>query len=279
MEQSGHLIKIEDNIRYCVLGEVVVSHLTIFFMLIGVFIVGLIFGSFVNVLIYRIPKKLSIILPNSFCTTCLSPIKFYDNIPLISYIFLKGRCRSCKSKVSIQYPLVELLCGVISIFLYIKFGILNMWIFFNLFIVLVAISFIDLRTMEIPDELSYYLIISGVILSIFNETLGNTIFVRISNSLLGGLINFLLFFLIMFFGEKIYKKPVLGGGDVKLMCGLGTYMGVFSGIYILFYGSILASIYVFILYLFKKFDIWGRYIQFAPFLSLGSLIFVANHLK
>jgi len=245
-----------------------------------VFIIGLIFGSFANVLIYRIPKKISIIFPNSFCPYCFSPIKWYDNIPLLSYILLSGKCRTCGKKISLQYPIVELLSGILAVFTYIKFGFNTMWLFFNLFFILLVISVIDIQTTEIPDVLSFYLIISGVILSVFNPLLGkevligDIIFVRIANSLIGSISGFIIFFLIELFGNKIFKKPVLGGGDIKLLSGIGAYLGVQSLFKIVFFSSVAGTLYVLILSVIKKKKFFGEYIQFAPFISIGCLIYV-----
>ncbi len=245
-----------------------------------VFILGLIFGSFANVLIYRIPRKISILYPNSFCPHCGSSIVWYDNIPLLSYIFLSGRCRICNKKISLQYPIVELLCAILSVFAYLKFGIDKMWIFFNLFFILLVISVIDIQTTEIPNVLSFYLIISGIFFSIFNPALGkkvligDTMYIRLVNSLIGGIFGFVIFFSIQLLGDKIFKRPILGGGDVKLLSGIGTYLGVQSLLKIIFFSSLVGTIYVFILSIVKKRKLFGEYIQFAPFISIGCLIYV-----
>ncbi|MFN3550511.1 MAG: prepilin peptidase [Endomicrobiia bacterium] len=239
-----------------------------------IFLLGLIFGSFANVLIYRIPKKISILSPRSFCPHCKVSIKWYDNIPILSYVLLLGKCRSCKTKISIEYPLVELLSGILAVLCYLKFNIYTMWIFYNFLFVLLVISFIDLKTTEIPDVLSYYLIISGITLSVFNPLLGIDIFVRISNSIIGGIVGFLFLWNIEFFSRKIFKKPTLGGGDVKLFCAVGTYFGLFSIFKILFYSCIVALVYVLSIGLIKNKKIFGEYIQFAPFVSLGCLFYM-----
>ncbi len=245
-----------------------------------IFILGLIFGSFANVLIYRIPKKISILFPNSFCPHCFSPINWYDNIPVLSYILLSGKCRTCGKKISLVYPIVELLCGVLAVFVYLKFGIETMWIFFNLFFILLVISAIDIQTTEIPDVLSFYLIISGIIFSVFNPLLGkkvligDTSFIRIANSLIGGISGFLIFFLIDLFGSKIFKRSVLGGGDIKLLSGIGTYLGIHSLFKIIFFSSLVGTVYIFVFSITKKKKLFGEYIQFSPFISIGCLIYV-----
>lgn len=239
-----------------------------------IFILGIIFGSFANVLIYRIPKKISIVFPNSFCPFCFSSIKWYDNIPILSYFLLKGRCRSCNQKISLTYPLVEFLCGVVAVFCYLKFGIFEMWVFFNFLFVLLVISFIDINTTEIPDELSYYLIFSGILLSIFNSLLGKDLFSKMANSVVGGLVGFFVSYLIGFFGEKIFKKPSLGGGDIKLFTAVGAWLGWMSLFKIIFLSSFFALVYIFLVSLYKKVKMWGKYIQFAPFISFSCLIYI-----
>ncbi|MCX7715832.1 MAG: A24 family peptidase, partial [Endomicrobia bacterium] len=193
---------------------------------------------------------------------------------LISYILLKGRCRMCKKPISFVYPVVELLCGILAMVSFLKFKDFSTIVFFNLFFILTVISIIDINTTEIPDVLSYYLIVSGILFSTGNQMLGAEIFVRIANSLLGGITGFVLFFLILFFGEKIWKKPVLGGGDVKLMCGIGCYVGIYMIFKILFIASLLATLYIMFLSIVKKQTLWGQYLQFAPFISLATFVIV-----
>lgn len=246
-----------------------------FFMIFISFLVGVVFGSFANVLIYRIPKGILIYSPYySFCPNCNAKIKWYDNIPILSYFLLSGKCRVCKEQVSIVYPLVELICGILGVFSYLKFGLFYCLIFFNLFFILIVISFIDFQTTEVPDVLSYYLIITGVLLSIFNSYLGEEIFIRVTNSLLGGIVGFCLFYAIEFIGSKIYKKPVLGGGDIKVFSGIGTYLGCHSLVKILFLASAVALIYVLVISLIKKERVLGKYIPFVPFISVGVFFYV-----
>ncbi len=239
------------------------------------FLFGLVFGSFANVLIYRIPKGISIYSPTfSFCPNCKLKIKWYDNIPVISYILLSGRCRVCKKNISILYPIVEIICGILAVFSYLKFGFPQGIIFFNLFFILTVVSFIDWQTTEVADSLSYYLIITGVVFSVFNHQLGDEIFVRVANSLLGGIIGFCFFYAIEFFGSKIYKKTVLGGADIKISSGIGTYFSYSCLIKILFFSSLSALIYVLVSSFVKKEKILGKYIPFVPFIFLGSFIYV-----
>ncbi|MCX7940233.1 MAG: prepilin peptidase [Endomicrobia bacterium] len=241
-------------------------------MLILSFLLGLAFGSFANVLIYRIPKKLSIIYPFSFCPSCRNNIRWYDNIPLVSYVLLNGKCRVCGEGISLVYPTVELLCGLLSVLSYLRFGLTYAVIPFHFLFILVVISMIDIQTTEIPDELSYYLIASGILTSPFNFVVGKETFTRITNSLIGGLSGFVLLLTILIIGQKIFNKPVLGGGDVKLMCGIGCYLGTYAVFKILFLASLIASGYVVFLSIIKRRKLLGQYIQYAPFISVGCAI-------
>ena len=127
-------------------------------------ILGLIFGSFLNVCIYRIPIKISIITPRSFCPHCKEQITWWQNIPLLSFIILRGKCHYCHRKISWRYPLVELLTGIISMILFLEFGLTHILIFYLLlFYTLIAISFIDISHQVIPNKILLFLIISGIL--------------------------------------------------------------------------------------------------------------------
>ena len=218
---------------------------------------------------------LSIIFPNSFCPNCKVTIKWYDNIPILSYILLSGRCRNCKIKISIIYPIVEFLCGLICVLLYFKFGLsISFFIFLNFFFILLVVSFIDIKTTEVPDVLSYYLIISGVVLSFLNPVLGVGMPLRVINSVVGGIVGFCFLALIEFLGSKIFQKPAIGGGDVKIFCGIGTYLGVNSIFRIMFFACVVALAYVLVVSLIKKERIFGKYLQFVPFISIGCFVYV-----
>lgn len=238
------------------------------------FLTGLIFGSFGNVIIYRLPKKISILYPPSNCPYCGKNIKWYDNIPLLSYFFLNGKCRFCKSKIPITYPLVEFLSGLLAVLLYLKYGIPAVVVLFNLLFVLLVVSVIDIQTTEIPNELSYYLIISGVLLSGINTVIGGELFTRIANSLLGGIFGLVFLYLISLVGYKIFNKPAVGGGDVKLMCGVGCYLGMSAVIKILFLSSLFASLYVLVMSMLKRQKLWGKYVQYAPFIALACAVYI-----
>ena len=141
-------------------------------MILLIFIYGLLIGSFLNVCIYRIPRDESIVFPSSHCTTCSTKLKWYDNIPLFSYITLKGKCGYCGEKISIQYPLIELLNAILYLLLFYKFNLSVDFVFYALISsVLLAITIIDIKEMIIPDSL----VITILILSILDKLIIHTI--------------------------------------------------------------------------------------------------------
>ena len=141
-----------------------------------IFIVGTFLGSFMNVCIYRMPKKESIVMPRSHCTTCNAPILWFDNIPIISFILLRGRCRHCKEKISSRYATVELISGILYLLLYLNFGLTPKFLIFCYLISsLIVVSFIDLKTQEIPDSITLPGIILGLVVAgVYPELLKET---------------------------------------------------------------------------------------------------------
>ena len=216
------------------------------------FILGLTFGSFVNVLIWRIPKGLSI-GGRSICRKCKTKIKWFDNIPLLSFITLCGKCRNCKSKISLRYPLVELLTGIVFLFVYLRFGYSAQTLFFLLLSpILISIFFIDLDQQIIPDELVF----AGIII---------TLLFNFSFSILfsGLLSSFLLLVL-----HLITKGKGMGLGDVKFAILGGMVVGltnIFSWFFIAFLtGAIVGCILI----LTRKYGLKSK-IAFGPFLVLA----------
>ena len=234
-----------------------------------VFILGSIVGSFMNVCIYRMPRKLSIVLPSSRCPSCNIPIKPWDNIPIVSYLFLGGRCRECKSKISLQYPLVEFLNAVLYVFILWKFGLA--WhtpLYFIFCSTLIVISFIDLEFQIIPDKITLPGIPIGIIVGSF---LLPDPFMRYN---ILGLKASLLGFVIgggVFYALAIISRGGMGGGDIKMMAMVGALMGWKAVLLISFIGSCIGSIFGVFLMIFKG---KGRKtkIPFGPFLALGSLV-------
>ncbi len=215
-------------------------------------ILGLIFGSFLNVLIYRIPKNENIAFPPSHCTKCGKPLKWWHNIPLISYIFLKGKCSFCSEKISLQYPLVELLSAVIFVLIYIKIGNFTQSIIISLvFDVLLALSVIDFRYKAVPDSLN----LLALTLAIFS---GN-ILDSFTNALLfaGG------FTLLRFYVSYIVKKEALGEADIMIAATIGAILGIQLGLFAIFLSAVIAL---------PAFLIVGKrdiQLPFIPFLAIA----------
>jgi len=204
-----------------------------------IFILGLIVGSFSNVCICRIPKNESIIFPASHCPKCHSNISPKDNIPLLSYILLKGRCRNCKSKISIQYPILSS--------------------------ALVIIAFIDLNKQIVPDVISLPGIVIGFVISFFVP------YISFINSALGVVVGGGIILIIGMAGSVIFKKEAMGGGDVKLAAMIGAFLGWKYIIISLFLGFFLGALTGIILIL-SKIKSREDTVPFGPFIVLGSFI-------
>ena len=231
-----------------------------------IFILGLVVGSFNNVCIYRIPRNESIIYPASHCPKCHSPIKPIDNIPLLSYILLKGRCRNCGSKISIQYPVVELLTGLIYLIISLIYGLsVQTLIYIILSSALIIIAFIDLNEEIVPDVISLPGIVIGFIISFFVP------YISYLNSALGILAGGGIILIIGLAGSVIFKKEAMGGGDVKLAAMIGAFLGWRYIIISLFLGFFLGALAGIILIM-SKIKSKEDMVPFGPFIVLGSFI-------
>lgn len=241
-----------------------------------VFVLGAIIGSFLNVCIYRMPRDESIVRPASRCTSCGKPVRFYDNIPILSYIFLLGRCRYCKTSLSLRYPLIELLNAVLYVLVVARVGISSPWVVLTYFLfvsALVVIFFIDIDYQIIPDSIT----LPGIPLAII---LGSTIlpdpFARdellgFKDSLTGFLAGGGFFYLVAILGRAAFKKDAMGGGDIKMMAMVGGLLG-WKGVFLTtFMGSLFGSIIGVSLIMLKGRE-WGSKIPFGPYLALGALI-------
>jgi leader peptidase (prepilin peptidase)/N-methyltransferase len=236
----------------------------------NIFLFGLIFGSFLNMLIYRLPLEISLINPKrSICTNCNIQIKWYENLPVISYIILKGKCSFCKEKISLIYPIVELLTGIITLLLFLKLGLnVDFIITTLLFYVLIILSFIDFKYKAVPD----YLLIIALLISF------SIIDFSFQNMLLfaGGfvLLNFFITFYIQNIKSKITKnedlkyQEALGEGDIPIVAIIGGFLGLKLGMIAIFISAILALFPALYSSIVKK-DIET---PFIPFLVLGLLI-------
>ena len=244
------------------------------------FVLGSIWGSFCNVCIYRLPDNDSVVTKRSFCRSCKNKIKWYDNIPLLSFIFLKGKCRDCKNEISSQYFLVELISAVSFLFIYFIYGIsITTLLLIILSIFFIIIFFIDLKHYIIPNELTFPLMLIGFIKS-FDPNLNQTIFPNYINSLLGGFFGYAVIWLIIFFYKKVRNKEGMGLGVAKLMAVVGFWFGWASIPFTIFISSAVALVLV-IPSLIKKTRNMSAQIPFGPYIIIGCIIYVtfANQLK
>ncbi len=239
-----------------------------FFMSCLAFVFGAAVGSFLNVCIFRIPSKTSIIKPASRCPHCLVPLHYYDNIPVLSFIILRGKCRNCSGKISWRYPLVELLTAVLALMLFLKFGLtIVFFTYFVFFAVLIIITFIDLDHQIIPDVLSLPGIPVFFLASVFLVGL------PWKDALLGVLIGGGVLLAIALGYELITKREGMGGGDIKLLAMIGGFLGWKSLLFVLLFSSLLGAIVGFTLIILKNQDM--KYaVPFGPFLAAGVVAYV-----
>ncbi len=229
-------------------------------------IFGAIVGSFLNVCIYRVPKGESIVTPGSHCPHCQRPIQFYDNLPLVSYLALRGKCRYCHHPISWQYPLVEGITALSSFLLFNRFGISWSYLFYFSFLAsLIVITGIDLFHQIIPDVISLPGIGVGFIASLILPQL------TWLNSLIGILLGGGSLFLVAAVYQWLFKREGMGGGDVKLLAMIGAFLGWKSVILTILLGSLVGSIIGVIVMVMKEKD-FKYAIPFGPFLSLGAVL-------
>ena len=229
---------------------------------------GLCLGSFANVCIYRIPLNKSIVHPPSSCPQCGGRIRYYDNIPVISYLFLLGRCRQCKASVSWRYPLVEILMALLSLALFIRFGYHPQYFLFLLFAgTLLTLSFIDLDHKILPDVLTLPGIAVGWAVSFLPGGISWL------DSLIGLVSGGGALYLVAALYARITGREGLGGGDMKLLAMIGAWLGWISLPLIVLMSSLSGAVIgsVFIL-------VGGKSVRtqipFGPFLSLGALSYL-----
>jgi leader peptidase (prepilin peptidase)/N-methyltransferase len=194
-----------------------------------IFMLGAAVGSFLNVVIYRVPAGLSVLFPPSRCPHCLRPLKAYDNVPVFGWMWLKGRCRYCKSPIAIRYPLVEAATGLLFVWVLWAFNLsiptLGYWAFFSW---LLALSLIDLDTMTLPNPLTQSGLVAGLL---FQAVIGwfaagwIGVASHIFGGILGSVIGIWLFDLISIGGAMVFGQTAMGGGDAKLAAMIGAWIG------------------------------------------------------
>ena len=240
--------------------------------LVFVIILGALWGSFANVCIIRIPNSRGIVIGRSFCLKCKKKIQWFDNIPIMSYLLLKSRCRNCKTKISFQYFLVESISLINFLILYLIFGIsLTTLLLMILSIIFLIIFFIDLKHFIIPNSLTYSMMILGFIKS-FDPNL-NPIFPNFLNSLIGGLLGYGIIWSIIYFYRQFKKKEGMGLGDAKLFAVIGFWFGWISIPFVIFFSSILALLSV-LPDLLRRSKKLSSQIPFGPFIILGTIFYL-----
>lgn len=255
--------------------------------LIIVFIFGLVVGSFLNVCIVRLPKGRSIVNPPSHCPKCQERIKWYDNIPVLSFFILRGRCRSCGQKISWRYPIVELMNGMFYIWIYSEFGLGGeMILVMALCSALIVITFIDLDYQIIPDVITLPGMLAGLILGPFFMTAlsdplpfglagvfphAGPYVTGLLNSFIGLMMGGAPLFIIGWLWERLRNIEAMGGGDVKLMAMVGSLIGWKGALLTIMLGALTGSLAGMILIIFKRHSM-NKVIPFGPFLALGAVI-------
>ncbi len=225
-----------------------------------VFLFGAVVGSFLNVCIYRIPRKESLVFPGSHCPACNAPIRFYDNIPIASWIFLFGKCRTCRHPISFQYPLVEAINAGGYLYLYFRFNLSGPMVLYALFFsALLVITFIDLHHKIIPDVISLPGIGIGLLACLF------VLPPDFLDALTGAALGWGLFYLI-----ALVSRGGMGGGDIKLIAMIGAFLGWKKMLLTIMLGALGGSVVgIALMILFKKSRKYA--VPFGPFLAVGAL--------
>ena len=226
---------------------------------------GLAFGSFFNVCISRLPRRKSLVFPNSHCPGCQTPIKFYHNIPIFSYLCLKGKCAACGAKIHWHYFLVELITPLLFIILFLQFGLSLLLLKYLIFISFgIVICFIDLFHKIVPDVLSLPLLGLGLIFSFFPGS-----DVSVISALLGAGFGFVVFLVTAYLFQIGSGKESLGGGDIKLIAAVGSFIGILGTIFTMIFGSLLA-----LLILISIGHDRRKEFPFGPFIVMGAFSYI-----
>ena len=237
-----------------------------------VIILGGLWGSFANVCIYRLPLDKGVVSGRSYCPKCKKQITWKDNIPIISYLLLNGKCRKCKKPISSQYALVEFLSILFFTIIYFIYGItLTTLLLMILSLSFIIIFFIDLKHFIIPNEITFSMMALGFLKS-FDPNL-NSLFPNYINSLIGGLLGYGIIWSIIYFYKQVRKKEGMGLGDAKLFAVVGFWFGWLSIPFIIFLSSIIALLSV-VPSLLKNSRTMSSQIPFGPYIIIGTLIYL-----
>ena len=238
-----------------------------------VFMIGAIIGSFLNVCIYRLPKKQSILFPPSYCPHCKKSILWYDNIPILSYLVLMGRCGFCRKKISSRYLVVEVLTAALILLLYIAFGVqAKLFVYSALISALIVATFIDIKTGEIPDEITLGGLVAGLAVSFGFPAIFDTAsrVMALKSSAIGALAGGGAIFAMGLFGKVLFKKEAMGGGDVKLMALVGSVLGWELALVAFFIAPFFGAAVGLPLKMIQR----RETIPYGPYLSLGAVIVI-----
>lgn len=254
-----------------------------------IFILGLLIGSFLNVCIYRIPEGISVVSPPSNCPKCETRLKPWDLVPVFSWIFLGGKCRYCKEKISARYMLVELLTGILFVLCFMTLG-LTFYLLAALILtsVLIAVTFIDIDTQTIPNGIVIFALATGLVLVFTGIVPGQKLpyWANVLDAVYGMAAGFLPLLLINLGAKLILKKEGMGGGDMKLMAAAGLFLGlkltIVSLLIAIYAGGITGAVILLVSRIKRnkadepegeeKRDNSGHYIAFGPFLAAGAYI-------
>lgn len=225
---------------------------------------GLAIGSFLNVCIHRLPSDKSIVRPGSHCPKCGEPIRSRDNIPVLSYLLLKGRCRNCGQRISFRYPVVEVASALMLVLVYMKFGPTIEFFGYGYFcLALLVIFFTDIDKRIIPDRVIYPSLVLGLIFTALTR--------EIVSGLLGMVLGFCVLFFVGWLGRLIFKKEAMGGGDIKMAAVVGIFLGWKLLLVSLFLSVVLGAV-VGAAIMALRGKKGGSEIPFGSFIAVGSII-------
>ena len=237
-----------------------------------VLVLGALWGSFANVCIYRLPLEKGVVSGRSFCPNCKKLITWKDNIPIISFLFLKGKCRYCNKKISSQYLLVEAMSVLLFLIIYILYGLsITTLLLLILSLSFLIIFFIDFKHYIIPNVLTFSMMSLGFIKSFLPGL--HPMFPNYINSFIGGIFGYGIIWSIIFFYKQVRKKEGMGLGDAKLLSAIGFWFGWFSIPFVIFLSSIIALLSV-APSLINKSKKFSSQIPFGPYIILGTLIYL-----
>lgn len=228
---------------------------------------GLAVGSFLNVVIYRLPRKMKFLIERSICINCKQQLKWYHNIPVLSYLALRGKCAFCAKTISFRYPLVEIVNTLAFFYFLSHFGLsINFYVYSLLASVLIVIFFIDLDFQIIPDVINFPLMIIGLGISFLPDGIG------IKAAVIGLLVGGGSLYLVAILGDILFKKESMGGGDIKMAAMLGAFLGWQKVLFIFISSAFIGLVVSLVIMGFSAKLRQTRMIPFGPFLSLAAML-------